>query len=162
MCEKGSFHRQVYTLYIHSSKRYIYRSISGSYKLVFQFILSCLDVHRLWVNFHTEGSRPRTGVIFGACKCCDQGHGAPCKSWRRLSKKCKKKVTFLGDCGIYQNSRRATFGASFSRSGALHLCSFCSPWDMMHNSIFPPAIGDLERFLLLFSGRGEDWSRRGG
>jgi len=32
----------------------------------------------------------------------------------------------------------------------------------MHNSIFPPTIGDLERFLLLFSGRGEGEFTRGG
>jgi len=49
--------------------------------------------HRLWVNFHEEGSRPRTGVIFGACTCRNQGLGAPCKSWREFSKHCTKKVS---------------------------------------------------------------------
>jgi len=47
--------------------------------------------HRLWVNFHREGSRPWTGVIFGACKCCNQGLGVPCKSWREFFKYCKNK-----------------------------------------------------------------------
>jgi len=47
--------------------------------------------HRLWVKFHREESRPRTGVIFGACKCCNQGLGAPCKSYREFSKNCKNQ-----------------------------------------------------------------------
>jgi len=114
-------------------------------------------VNRLWVNFHTEGSRPRTRVIFGACTCCNQRLGAPCKNWREFSKNCnqKKSPSWKGDFGIYQNSRLAPFGATFPRSRALHLCGVCSPWDLMHNLIFPPAIGDLQRFLLLFSCRGE-------
>ena len=56
--------------------------------------------HRLWVNYHRERSRPRTGVIFGACKCCNQGLGAPWKSWHEFSKKCKKKSHLLEKVGV--------------------------------------------------------------
>ena len=84
-----------------------------------------------------------------------------CADYFLLNKILQKKESpsWKSGSGIYQNSRLAPFCANLSRSGALYVCSLVFPWNLMHYSKFFAAIGDLERFLLLFSGRGKVGSR---
>ena len=106
----------------------------------------------VWVNMTQYPLANFSGWRFGALMCADSF------LLNKILQK-KKSPSWKSGSGIYQNSRLAPFCANLSRSGALYVCSLVFPWNLMHYSKFFAAIGDLEHFLLLFSGRGKVGSR---